>query len=238
MDKARDIPHDNPVPETSSTMLRELANGADSVRWTEFVDLYTPVLTYWLHLLRNGPMPSLSPDMFDDIIQETMVSLMKLFPRGGYRKDIARFRTLLQTILRKRAIDYLEKARPATLKILPEDSIRFAEEEGRIPAFADAGEGEDAHRLRADFSRLLVDRVFKESNFSGRSKAIFLRLAAGEPAASLAAEYGMERNAIDQLKSRIIGKLTEKARTLQRESGDILDMICALEREGKANEND
>ena len=57
MDKASDIPHDNPVPETSSTMLRELANGADSVRWTEFVDLYTPVLTYWLHLLRNGPMP-------------------------------------------------------------------------------------------------------------------------------------------------------------------------------------
>lgn len=226
----------SPVPETSSTMLRALAEGADSVRWTEFVDLYTPVLIYWLQCLRKGPMPSLEPGMFDDIVQETMVSLMKVFPGRRYEKDRARFRTLLYTILRHRAADYLEALDRAHLRFMPEEGMRVAEEEGRLPGFDDGDDGDEARQLRADLSRLLVERVFRESHFSGRTKAIFLRLLAGESPTGLAEEYGMERNAIDQLKSRVVAKLTEKARALQRESGDILDMICALEREGREDE--
>ena len=238
MDPPMKTPENGPVPETSSTMLRELADGADSVRWTEFVDLYTPVLAYWLECLRKGPLPSLSPDMFDDIIQETMVSLMKLFPQRRYNKDRARFRTLLQSILRNRAIDCLADAGRASLRSLPEEKADVVRDGLGLPPFDGGDDGEEAERLRMELSRLLVDRVFRESNFSGRSKAIFLRLAAGEPASALAEEYGMERNAIYQLKNRVVAKLTEKARALQRESGDILDMICALEREGEANGHD
>ncbi|MBR0056600.1 MAG: sigma-70 family RNA polymerase sigma factor [Kiritimatiellae bacterium] len=216
MGKREDNLQGGQVPETSSTMLRALAGGADSLRWTEFVDLYTPVLLFWLRCLKAGPLPSLSPDMFDDIVQETFVSLMKLFPRGGYDRERARFRTLLQTILRKRAIDCLMQSRRASLRFLPQETLERAEEAGRIPAFAGHDDGDDARRLRADFARLLTDRVFRESNFSGQSKAIFLRLGAGESADALAAEYGLERNAIYQMKSRVVAKLTAKARAAAR----------------------
>lgn len=238
MDSPKNNPRNGPVPETSSTMLRDLANGADSVRWTEFVDLYTPVLAYWLQCLRNGPLPSLSPDMFDDIIQETMVSLMKLFPQRRYDRDRARFRTLLQTILRKRALDCLEDSGNARLRFMPDEEMRFVREERSVPGFDGNENDEESRQLRSELSRLIVDRVFRKSNFSGRSKAIFMRLAAGESVAVLSEEYGVDRNAIYQIKNRVVAKLTEKARELQRESGDILDMICALEREGESNDHD
>ena len=226
----------HPVPETSSTMLRDLAGGADSARWTEFVDLYTPVLTFWLNRLRIGPLPSLAPDMFDDIIQETMVSLMKLFPQRGYDKGKARFRTLLWTVLRRRAVDYLVDSDRDILRFMPEESITGLQETGRLDA-PDPAADEARRRLRDDLWRLIVDRVFAESNFSGRSKAIFTRHVAGESLTDLAAEFGMDRNAVYQLKNRIMKKLSDKARALERESGDIIDMICALEREqgGKNN---
>ena len=97
------------APETSTALLRELATGADSVRWTEFVELYTPVLRFGLQCLRKGDMPWLAPEMFDDIIQETFVSLAKTFPGGGYLRERARFRTFLSAVLKNHAVDFLRK---------------------------------------------------------------------------------------------------------------------------------
>lgn len=220
----------SPVPETSSTMLRELAAGADSARWTEFVDIYTPVLVYWLNCLRAGLLPSLSPDMYDDIIQETMVSMMKLFPKQGYYdKSRARFRTLLWTILRLRAIDCLVDSDRDLLRSTTGEELDWMQSEGMLLTSEDRPEDESRRKLRSDLWRLIVERVFAESNFSGRSKAIFMRHAAGESLSALAAEFGMEPNAVYQVKSRIMAKLTERARALERECGDILDMVRALE---------
>lgn len=219
-----------PIPETSSTMLRQLASGADSERWADFVDLYTPILEYWLRILKRGPYPALSPDMFDDIMQETFVSLMKTLPQGGYEKSRARFRTLLQTILRHRAVDYLRKSDFAKLSFLPEEDLRkLSEADMGVPkAESSRQDDEDAAQLRSDLLRLVIDRVLREANYSGRTKAIFMRAAAGESATALAGEFGIDRNAVDQLKFRIMGKIAAKVKALQKESDDILDMICAL----------
>ena len=235
--KQDDNDRGSPVPETSSTMLRELAGGADSARWTEFVDLYTPVLVYWLNCLRNTKLPSLSPEMYDDIVQETLVSLMKLFPSGRYDRNRARFRTLLSSILRKRAVDCLRKSGYATLRFLPEEEMQCVLEAG-LDARAEAAEREERRELRAELWRLIVERVFRESNYSGQTRAIFMRSVAGESMETLTREFGVERNAIYQIRTRIMKKLTEKARDLSRESSDILDMIDALEGEqgGKGDE--
>lgn len=219
-------------PETSSALLRELATGADAARWTVFVELYTPVLHYALHCLRKGSCPSLEPEMFDDIVQETFVSLVKSFPTGAYRADRARFRTFLSAILRKRAVDFLRKSHRQTLRFLPADQLQ-----GVLDASPDAfsapppgaPDTPERRELRSRLWSLMVDRVFRESNFSGRSRAIFLRLAAGESTDALAREYGLEKNAVYQLKARVMKALTAKARALARESGDLLDLVFALE---------
>lgn len=213
-------------------MLRELADGADSARWTRFVDIYTPVLRYWLDCLRRGPLPSLTMAMYDDIVQETLVSMMKVFPTRRYDRNRARFRSFLSAILRKRAIDFLRQSGYAALNFMP-DSEMEAVIESSLDASArtDASESEEFRELRLELWRLLIDRVFRESRFSGRSQAIFLRSVAGESDESLAREFGMERNAIYQTRFRIVKKLEEKARALSRGSKDIMDIIAALERE-------
>ena len=219
-------------PDTSSALLRELATGADAVRWTEFVELYTPVLHFALHCLRQGPFPSLAPEMFDDIVQETFVSLAKTFPSGGYRRDRARFRTFLSAILRKRAVDFLRKSHAQALRFLPDDQLQGVLDEAPLPFPNPTAADNDTpeHReLRSRLWTLMVERVFRESNFSGRSRAIFLRLVAGESTDALAHEYGLEKNAIYQLKARVMKALTAKARALARESGDLLDIVFALE---------
>lgn len=227
------LPPDGKPPDTSTALLRELAAGADAVRWARFVESYTPYLVCCLHGLKSRDLPGLQPSMFDDIVQETFVSLVKVFPKGGYRRDRARFRTFLHTILRKRAVDFLRKSGNHALRFLPDDQLQSALE-ASPEAFSLPLDGDDTperRELRSRLCSLMVERVFRESNFSGRSRAVFFRLMGGETPDALAREYGLEKNAIYQLKARVMKALTAKARALSRGAGDLLDLVFALERE-------
>jgi RNA polymerase sigma factor (sigma-70 family) len=234
------FPPDGKPPDTSTALLRELATGADAARWTQFVELYGPVLRCWLKGLKARDLPWLEPAMFDDIVQETFVSLVKVFPNGGYRRDRARFRTFLHAILRKRAVDFLRKSGNHALRFLPDDRSQDA-----LDASPDAfslplggGDTPGLRELRSRLCSLMVERVFRESNFSGQSRAVFFRLMAGESTDALAREYGLERNAIYQLKSRVMKALAAKARTLSRGAGDLLDLVFALEGEQGGSSHD
>lgn len=229
------------APDTSTALLRELATGADAARWTQFVKWYSPFLHCWLKGLKARDMPWLEPAMFDDIVQETFVSLVKIFPNGGYRRDRARFRTFLHAILRKRAVDFLRKSGNHALRFLPCDQLQ-----GLLEASPDAfslpldgdDDGPERRELRSRLCSLMVERVFQESNFSGQSRAVFFRLMAGESPDALAREYGLEKNAIYQLKHRVMKALAAKAQTLSRGAVDLLDLVFALEREQGGSSRD
>lgn len=226
------FPINGKAPETSTDLLRDLATGADAVRWAEFVRLYTPVMHCFLHSLSKTKMPGLSPELFDDIVQETFISLVKAFPIGGYRRDRARFRTFLFTVLSNRAADNLRRSHRQALRFVPGDQLEevldASPESFSAPPLG-APDAPEQRELRARLWSLMVERVFRESNFSGRSQAIFLRLVKGESTDVLAREYGLEKNAIYQLKARVMKALTAKARALTRESSDLLDLVFALE---------
>lgn len=76
-----------------------------------------------------------------------------------------------------------------------------------------------------------------EGRFSGQSKAIFLRLAAKQATVrELAAEYGLEENAIHQLNHRITKRFQEKADALRAGGADIVDLLERLAAEAGATE--
>lgn len=235
------FPPDGKPPDTSTALLRELATGADAARWTQFVELYGPVLRCWLKGLKARDLPWLEPAMFDDIVQETFVSLVKVFPNGGYRRDRARFRTFLHAILRKRAVDFLRKSGNHALRFLPGDRLQDVLDAAPDAFPLSPGGGDDGperRELRSRLCSLMVERVFRESNFSGQSRAVFFRLAAGESPDALAREYGMERNAIYQMKSRVMKALAAKAQALSRGAVDLLDIVFALEGEQGGSSRD
>src|SRR5574344_855733 len=85
-------------PETSTQMLRALAGDANSVRWTEFVRRYTPLLRRYFARFRASH-PELGASLEDDVIQETMLALVKAFPSFHYDCARGSFRGYLLTIL-------------------------------------------------------------------------------------------------------------------------------------------
>ena len=59
------------VPDTSTTLLRDVAGSADNPRWSEFVARYRPMMEAFM----RERFPSLEAD---DIIQETLVALCRV----------------------------------------------------------------------------------------------------------------------------------------------------------------
>lgn len=208
----------SPIPDTSTTLLRALGADADSPRWAEFVRLYVPVLRYFLFGLRKTH-PSLDESLFDDIVQETLVALVTLFPEGRYDRSRGPFRDFLRGILRNKAMHQLEKRG------------RIASSEEDVPADTAPATPSDGE-LHEDLWRLLVDRTFREAHYSEQSKTVFLKLISGENSIEeLSRAYRLKPNAIYQLKKRILDNMKKTCLRLSRDGGDLTDLLENLIRE-------
>ena len=84
---------------TSETLLQRVHRLDDQAAWDQFYHLYAP----WIKgcAIRSGCKPS----MADDVVQETMASIIKYLHKFHYEPQQGRFRGLLKTILRRRVAD-------------------------------------------------------------------------------------------------------------------------------------
>ncbi len=202
---------------TSTGLLRNLAEGPDAARWPEFARRYDPVVRRFLGIVAAAH-PSIRPDDADDLVQDTMLALAGLFPRGGYDRSSGRFRDVLCGGVRK----------SATKASSREIERRRREEESAVAA-ADAAAGRaDTAALRAEAEalwRAVVDRVFAAGRWSEKAKAVFVRTELGEGIEEIAREYGMTPNAVHQLRHRAARRVDEELRTLGRPGGELSSAI-------------
>lgn len=204
-------------PETSTGLLRNLAEGPDAARWPEFAQRYDPVVRRFLGIVAASH-PSVKPEDADDLVQETMLSLAGLFPRGGYRREAGRFRDFLFGVVRK----------VATKASSREIERRRRESEAAEGAALAAAGRADSAALRAEAEalwRAVVDRVFAAGRWSDKAKAVFVRTELGEPIDDVAREYGMKTNAVHQLRHRASRRVDAALRELGRPGGELSDAI-------------
>ncbi len=91
------------APATSITLLKGLASGADSVRWTEFYRAYEASMRSFL----QSRFPNVDAD---DVIQETMLALTRCMPDYHYTPDDGgHFRSYLMGILKHKANDAIRR---------------------------------------------------------------------------------------------------------------------------------
>ena len=91
------------APDTSTTLLRDLAGRADHPRWGEFVARYRPLMESYLH-------ERFSSLEMDDLIQETFVAIAKALPDYRYDPDEkGHFHNYLIGILRHKALNVLKR---------------------------------------------------------------------------------------------------------------------------------
>ena len=190
------------IPETSTTLLRDISADADNARWPEFVSRYRPMMQAYV----KTHFPFVAAD---DMVQETLVALAKALPNYRYAPDeTGRFRNYLTGILRNRALKRCERdARDRMLQA----ELRKLSVPGHL-ATADA----DCAAWRTALLEIATRQLLDDGKISDKSKQIFQRLTVdGQSPEDVAAAYGTDRNNVDKVKSRMIAKLREIVRALE-----------------------
>ena len=199
------------IPTTSTTLLRDVANDSQHVRWSEFVARYRPMMETFL----RERFPSVEAD---DVIQETFLALWKVLPSYHYEPDEkGHFRNYLTGILRNKALRQLRKERKEALVA---DKLRrpATAESGRAGSLLPAADDESS--WRETIFEIALRQFLADKSVADRTKRIFERTALnGESPETVAAAFKMTRHAVDQAKSRAMARL----RTLVKELESIAD---------------
>jgi len=183
------------IPMTSVTLLKDLAEDPQHPRWGEFVARYRPMMEAYLH----GRFPYLESD---DIIQETLVVLVEKLPTYRYvPEETGHFRNYLTGILRHKALRLCARAKR-------KDEVA-ADIRAQPPL-------DDAERLREEavwreaVYEIALEQVLADASVQSRTRQVFVRTAVnGENPEDVARSFGITRNAVDQMKSRMISRMQE-----------------------------
>jgi RNA polymerase sigma factor (sigma-70 family) len=195
------------IPTTSTTLLRDLVRDSQHARWGEFVARYRPMMEAFM----RERFPSLDAD---DVIQETLIELIRVFPVYRYSpKEKGHFHNYLTGVLRHRALRMLgEEKRRAELSA---DMRRI----GRAGGPMSPEEADDA-AWRESLLEIALQQLLADSSIHERTRIVFARVAVnGEKPEDVAAAFGIERNAVDQMKSRMMTRLKELVAALEKADG-------------------
>ena len=203
------------IPETSTTLLKDIASSTDNVRWSEFAARYRPMMEAFL----RERFPTVEAN---DVIQETLVALCGILPNYVYEPDEkGHFRNYLTGILRNKALRALRKEQKDAELVagMRRDEViaPYHAESGRaghpLPAAAEQS-------WRESVFEIALHRFLADESVADRTKRIFERTALnGESPEAVAASFKMTRHAVDQAKSRAMARLRELVRELE----DVID---------------
>ena len=190
------------VPVTSTTLLRNISSDARHYRWGEFVRRYQPMMEEYL----RTHFPGLEPE---DIISGTLIALVDVLKNYRYAPDeTGSFHNYLTGILkhkalyRRRVAERNEKCRAAF-----EDSARRVD---------DSRSADEEREWKETVFTIAVRQLMSDETIQDRTKQVFLRVAINHESPDAVAEsFGVKRNAVDQMKSRMMTKLREIVESLK-----------------------
>lgn len=186
---------------TTETLLKGLAEGNEG-RWARFYRDYAPFLEDFVS--RKFP---LSHEDAEEIVSDTLIDVAKMMPTYHYDKaKKGAFHSLLLKIAQNKAIDRLRKQMRTSkeLEKFASEPITLSSEDWRRELF------------NAALRRVMADQSVQES-----TKIAFRRhVQLGEPAAEVAADLGLEINALYQIKNRMKERIAAEVENLKAEFPD------------------
>lgn len=154
----------------------------------------------------------------DDVVQETLIELIKVFPVYHYSpKEKGHFHNYLTGILRNKALRILRNEERQNEIAGSAVSMKppFAAGRGGSPLPAD-----DLESYREAILEIALQQLLADSSIHERTRIVFARVAVnGEKPDAVAAAFGIERNAVDQMKSRMMARLKELVAALEKADG-------------------
>ena len=144
----------------------------------------------------------------DDIIQDTLVALTKALPNYVYDPDErGHFHNYLTGILRRRALK--ARQRDARRAEVLEDYAK------NRPDDSDVTE-QDEKKWQESLYEIALQQLLADKTVQGRTKQVFVRTVVnGEKPEAVAAAFRIERNAVDQIRKRMLDKLRKLVTALE-----------------------
>ena len=189
------------IPKTSVSLLEALSGDASSVRWTEFYNKY------------EGPMRAFLQAHFptveaDDMIQETLIALVKCLP--GYRyvpDEHGYFHNYLMGIVKHKALDAIRRqAVRSAIKTQLE-----ADAQERMKHFQQPGDAEEDAAWKNALKEAALEQLLADDSISLATREVFRHVALmHEPPVEVARQFGITRNNVDQINARLIARLKDR----------------------------
>lgn len=181
------------MPETSTTLLRDVAGDADNPRWGEFVARYRPALETFMATRFPGVDA-------DDLIQETFIAVARALPSYRYvPEEKGHFHSFLTGILHHKALNLMRDERRRAER----DQKYVMEQQTEAEPTED-----DRRHWRETLYEIALQQLLADPGMAGRNKQIFIRTAIkGESPEAVATSLSVSRAVVDQTKKRMTDRL-------------------------------
>ena len=182
-----------PIPTTSVTLIETISGDSTSGRWAEFYAAYLPLMRGYL----AKEYPSLDPD---DIIQETMASLVRTLRNYRYSPTVnGHFRNYLIGVVKHKALDFIRR-RTCEAKHR-EDFREHLEQSGQDSIRDDESE---RNEWLSSALEVAIDELLADESINPSHREIFRHVAImHESPATVAESFGFSRNNVDQISRRL-----------------------------------
>lgn len=198
----------NVFPETSATLLARLAaqvTGEDEAAWARFFELYEPAIVQFVKLRGFERDP-------DDVVQEVFLRLVEVLRAGRFQLGETPFRAYLATMIRNQLVSMhrYERSRGEGRKVPIEDEVESLATPAQTAELLDLD-------WRLARRRAAIDHVLTRTAVTEQSKNVYRRYVLEErPIGEVAREFGISRNAVSQIKTR----LDRLVAAIEREVGE------------------
>ncbi len=198
--------------DTSESLLDRLKLDEAQEAWREFYHLY------WAAILRYARKLGLSEHEAEEVLQETMVTLMRILPEFAYDRNRGKFRNFLLTIVHRKSLALMRRSSRRT-----EIEWREERETETLDPFGNdrAPAQETLVRWREVLMEEAVRRVRADSRTQDATFAVFEAYVLQRvPAEEVARRFGVKENAVYQIRNRMLRRVRAEVAKLARSSGD------------------
>jgi RNA polymerase sigma factor (sigma-70 family) len=188
---------------TQQTLIQRAQNPDDHSAWDDFVSYYKTFIKMVLNKSR------ISLDEADDLVQDILLKVWKSLPNYEYRKEKAKFRTWLSTVIRNTVINHLAK-----IKRKGGDKLEL--DESRIMSVT---ESEIENVIKDEWVNYLTSVAMEKVKevFSGQAIDVFKLSLKGRSAKEISAKLDLTEDSVFVLRSRIKSRLKKEVERLRQE---------------------
>ena len=203
----------NAFPVTSITLIQKfkaMPPGGDEAHWVRFWDLYAPAMRQFA-VWKGGEKNA------DDIVMKVLEKLVDVLRQGKYDPKAGRFHSYLATMISNEV--HMQYRRDEARR--QEDHVTI--DSGMSETLLDGG-ADAAEQLDADWQRAVVaaavEHVLTKSALSDRDRRVYRAyVQENKPIEQVASEFGITRNLVSQIKTRIERRIAAIGRELASPRG-------------------